>query len=331
MELSSNLTGSGVKEYRKEVSWREIMNYAAAVGDNNPCYFDDERTAGIIAHPMFCVAVTWPVTEKLEEFMSPGLFPAEISATKVHYTEHIEFHRPVKPGDLLTVKGKIAAILPHRAGTHIIIRYDVSDNLGMPVFTEHIGALLRNVKCTDSGRGGESFPTIPACGSKGAPLWEATVPVDPMSSFVYDGCTNIFFPIHTSKQFAKMVGLPGIILQGTATLAFAVKELINREAGGRPLCLKVLSCRFTGMVLPGTDIRIQLIGKAAREKNKDLHFIVVNKEEQKVISNGYAQITQLSGLPQIKDARLTAASASGKPLQQGQAPPHPPNKPGRPA
>jgi len=291
MELSSHIAGSGLKEYRKEVSWRETMNYAAAVGDNNPCYFDDERMDGIIAPPMFCVAVTWPVTEKLEEFLEPGLLPAEISATKVHYTEHVEFYRPVRPGDMLTVKGKIAAILPHRAGTHVIIRYDVSDNTGKPVFTEHIGALLRNVKCADSGRGGETLPPVPAFVSKGAPVWEATVPVDPMRPFVYDGCTNIFFPIHTSKQFAKMVGLPGIILQGTATLAFAVKELINREAGGDPHCLKILSCRFTGMVLPGTDIRIQLTGKSDGEKDKALYFTVMNKDDQKAISNGYALIT----------------------------------------
>jgi len=291
MELSSHIAGSGLKEYRKEVSWRETMNYAAAVGDNNPCYFDDERMDGIIAPPMFCVAVTWPVTEKLEEFLEPGLLPAEISATKVHYTEHVEFYRPVRPGDMLTVKGKIAAITPHRAGAQIIIRYDVSDNNGKPVFTEHIGALLRNVKCADSGRGDETLPPVPAFGSKCAPVWEATVPVDPMRPFVYDGCTNIFFPIHTSKQFAKMVGLPGIILQGTATLAFAVKELINREAGGDPHCLKILSCRFTGMVLPGTDIRIQLTGKSDGEKDKALYFTVMNKDDQKAISNGYALIT----------------------------------------
>lgn len=290
MELSSNLTGSGLKEYRKEVTWRETMNYAAAVGDNNPCYFDDERTAGIIAHPMFCVAVTWPVTEKLEEFMSPGLFPAEISATKVHYTEHIEFHRPVKPGDLLTVKGKIAAILPHRAGTHIIIRYDVFDNFNLHVFTEHIGALLRGVNCLDEGMRSEILPSLPACNTEDRPVWETKITIDPMSSYIYDGCTNIFFPIHTSKQFAKMVGLPDIILQGTATLTYAVKELINLEASQNPLCLKSLSCRFTGMVIPGSEIRIQLIEKVTRENGTDLHFTVTNSEGRKAISNGYALI-----------------------------------------
>jgi acyl dehydratase len=295
MELGSHLVGTGLKEYRKEAGWRETMNYAAAVGDNNQFYFDDERMGGIVAHPMFCVAVTWPVTEKLEEFTEPGLFPAEISATKVHYTEHIEFHRLVKPGDLLTVKGKIAAIMPHRAGTHIVIRYDVFDQCDMPVFTEHIGALLRNVKCAGQGRGGETLPSIPVCGSSGPLAWEAVIPVDPMRSFIYDGCTNIFFPIHTSKKFAKMVGLPDIILQGTATLAYAVKELINREASENPLCLKSLSCRFTGMVIPGTEIRIQLIEKLDRDNGKELHFTVINSEGRRAISNGYLLVKNLSG------------------------------------
>jgi len=292
MELGSHIVGTELKEYRKEVNWRETMNYAAAVGDDNPCYFDDERTDGVIAHPMFCVAVTWPVTEKLEEFMSSGLLPPEISATKVHYTEHIEFHHPVKPGDILTVKGKIAAVMPHRAGTHTVIRYDASDQSGLPVFTEHIGALMRNVKCADAGRGGESLPSVPECSLKDRPVWETKVMIDPMRPFIYDGCTNIFFPIHTSKQFAKMVGLPDIILQGTATLAYAVKELINREASKDPLCLKSLSCRFTGMVIPGTEIKIQLLNKLIQENRTELYFTVANSEGRRAISSGYALISQ---------------------------------------
>ena len=43
------------------------------------------------------------------------------------------------------------------------------------------------------------------------------------------------------------MGLPGIIHQGTATLAYAVRELVNREARGNPALLKALACRFTGM------------------------------------------------------------------------------------
>jgi acyl dehydratase len=105
---------------------------------------------------------------------------------------------------------------------------------------------------------------------------------------LYDGCTDIVFPIHTSRAFARQVGLPGNILQGTATLAFAVREIINREAGGDPLILKSVFCRFTGMVFPGTVIRVQLVGKSVKDNGTNLHFIVLNQEGQKAISGGYA-------------------------------------------
>jgi acyl dehydratase len=292
MEISSNLAGEALRDYRKKITWRETMNYAAAVCDDNPLYFDDEKEDGIIAPPMYCAAVTWPVTEKLEEFLEPGLFPPDISVTKVHYTEHIVFHRPVRDADSLTVKGKVAAVLPHRAGTHVIIRYDVSDGEKLPVFTEHIGALLREVKCADSGKGGGNLPVAPSLAGKCPPYFEETVHIDPMRTFIYDGCTNIFFPIHTSRKFAKMAGLPGIILQGTATLAYAVRELVNREAGGDPRRLKILSCRFTGMVFPGTDIRIRLDGKTDRDDETDLHFTVLNRDGYKAISNGYALLVK---------------------------------------
>jgi acyl dehydratase len=96
------------------------------------------------------------------------------------------------------------------------------------------------------------------------------------------------FPIHTSRAFARQVGLPGNILQGTATLSYAVREIINREAGGNPLTLKTVLCRFTGMVFPGTVIRVQLVGKSVKQDGTDLHFNVLNQEGQKAISDGYA-------------------------------------------
>jgi len=97
-------------------------------------------------------------------------------------------------------------------------------------------------------------------------------------------------PIHTSKRIAKRSGLPGVILQGTATLALAARELINRNAGGDPLRLKSISCRFTGMVLPGTEIKIRLLDSVARDSGTNLFFSVLNQDGHPAISNGYARI-----------------------------------------
>ncbi|HXK64886.1 MAG TPA: MaoC/PaaZ C-terminal domain-containing protein, partial [Spirochaetota bacterium] len=95
---------------------------------------------------------------------------------------------------------------------------------------------------------------------------------------------------HTSVGFARIVGLPDIILQGTATLAFAARELTDNEAAGNPQRLKELSCRFTGMVVPPADIRVLLLQREEHASGTDLFFEVHGKEGR-VLSNGYARIS----------------------------------------
>lgn len=288
MELSSRFVGTPLKDYHTEITWRQTMNFAAAVDDHNAYYVDDEREGGIIAPPLFSVAVTWRILERIWEYIEAKEFPMEVLMTQVHHTESLEFHRPLRPGDRLTVKGRVAAILPHRAGTRVVMRFDALDEADEPVFTEHIGALMRGVKCSDDGVCPNRLPEGPLLEESAEPLWESRIPIDPLRPHIYDGCTDIVFPIHTSRAFARQVGLPGNILQGTATLAFAVREIINRESGGDPLTLKSIFCRFTGMVFPGTVIRVQLLGKSGKDKGTNLHFIVLNQEGQKAISGGYA-------------------------------------------
>ncbi len=266
------------------MTWRDTMNYAAAIGDGNPRYFDDEGAGGLIAHPVFPVAVTWRVLGRIAEFIDAEEFPRELLATQVHYTEHLALHRPLVPGTTLVIEGRVAAILPHRAGTHVVLRLDARDTGGAPVFTEHIGAMLRGVECLGGGAGGDRLPEVPTGPGSGEPAWAAQISIDPLRPFVYDGCTDIFFPIHTSRRFARSVGLPGIILQGTATLAYAVTELVNRELAGDAGRVRSVACRFTGMVLPGSDIAVRLLGKGG---NGDLFFDVLNGAGERVLAGGH--------------------------------------------
>jgi acyl dehydratase len=200
------------------------------------------------------------------------------------------FHRPLTPGDSLTLEGEIVALLPHKAGTLIVIRIDAFDSNEAPVFTEHNGGLFRGVNCEGEGKGEKTLPPIPSWEDGGGSIWRSQIHINPMQNFIYDGCTNIVFPIHTSRQFAHQVGLPDIILHGTATLALAVRELINKEAAMNPVKLRALSCRFTGMVLPATDIWVELAGKDVKPDKTDVFFTVRNQEGQKAISEGYASL-----------------------------------------
>ncbi len=289
MNLDTRLVGTPLKPYHTEIGPRETTNYAAAVEDNNPRYFDDEKEEGLVSHPMFPVAVTWPVLSRLDKFIESEDFPTEVLITQVHYTEHLVLHRLVRPGDKLIINGSIKAFLPHRAGTHAVICLEAKDAGGLPVFTEHIGAMLRGVTCEEGSTAGELL-LVPENDTETKILWTSCISIVPERPYIYDGLTHIEFPIHTSPAFARMVGLPGIILQGTATLAYAVRELVNREADQDPACIAEIACRFSGMVRPGTDIKVCCTGKKPHDTYTDVFFEVYNSNDEKAVRNGYIKI-----------------------------------------
>ncbi|VAX18475.1 hypothetical protein MNBD_IGNAVI01-2530 [hydrothermal vent metagenome] len=290
MKISSKYVGYSLKEYSTVVSWRDTMNYAAAVNDNNPRYFNDEQESGIVAPPMYSVAVTWAVLERLSEYIDADDFPVEVLRTQVHHSEYLQFHNPIKPGDKLQINGVISAVFPGRTGTHIVIRFDAVNQDQKPIFTEYIGGLMRGVTCVDAGAGEKTLPQIPPSPKVEVPVWQQTIKIDPLLPYIYDGCTNIVFPIHTSQKFAHEVGLPGIILQGTAALAFAARELLDLYGEGNPVALQALACRFTGMIQPDTEIKIQLLSSKDNGEFTDLFFNVLGDQEQIVIKSGYARI-----------------------------------------
>lgn len=289
MNLDKHLVGTTLKPYHAQISARDISNYAAAVEDTNPAYFDDEKKEGILSSPMMPVAVTWPVLSRLDKFIDSEDFPTEVLMTQVHYTEHLVLHRLMRPGDHLSILGRIKALLPHRAGTHALIRLEAKDAGGLPVFTETIGAMLRGISCGEGASDDELLP-VPEHDGEAETLWTSDIPISLERPYVYDGCTGIEFPIHTSPAFARMVGLPGIILQGTATLAYAVRELVNQEADRDPERVAEIACRFSGMVLPGTHIKVCCTGKKKLANHRDVFFEVRNGNGEKAVRNGYMKI-----------------------------------------
>jgi len=290
MELGSNFTGMTSRPYALELTPRRTMNFAASIFDANPWYFDDTRAEGIVAHPMIAVALSWHMTVEAAKYWDMGAFPTEVLSRQVHYSEYLQWHRPMVPGETVTVEAEIAAILPHRAGVHLINKYTATGGDGTPVFTEWAGAMLRDVKCIDGGSGKENVPTPERFKSGGAVLWEQPIHIHPLAAHIYDGCGDISFPIHTSLAFAKQVGLPGLILHGTATLGMAVREILNREGGGDPRRLRDVSCNFTGMVPMDTDITVQVIGKEAAEDGEHVHFLILDQEGKRAIRNARVTI-----------------------------------------
>ena len=195
------------------------------------------------------------------------------------------------PGDRLSISGEVVAVLPEKSGTHLLFKLPALDSKGNPVFTEYIGGMLRGVKCADQGRGSENLPLAPSFKFEGNPIWEVPLFIKREACYIYEGCANVPFPIHTSPAFAHSVGLPDIIYFGIATLAQAIRELVNRENRADPSAVSAISCRFRGMVLPESFIRVQLLQRSSNETGMVLHFRVLNQEGREAVSGGCLQIT----------------------------------------
>jgi acyl dehydratase len=59
-------------------------------------------------------------------------------------------------------------------------------------------------------------------------------------------------PIHLDDDFARTVGLPGIIAHGM--LQMGLMATVAADAAGGPDRIRRLYCRFAGMVVPGDTV-----------------------------------------------------------------------------
>ena len=290
MTMDSRAVGREFAGLDREVTWREITNYAVAVGDTNPRYMDDSRQGGIVAPPMFASALTWPVMHQFNHRLG-GAVPPQVLPTLVHASEHLVFHRPIRPGDHLRVGGEAVGVFPGKSGTWLVMRLEAHDFSGGPVFTEYVGGVFRGVQLSDGGAGEGVAPGWPHFDEPETPGWSAELAISRQQPYLYDGCTDIVFPIHTSVSFARAMGLPDVVLQGTCTLAMAAREVLDREGGGTTERLRELACDFRAMVVPDSTIRVELTHRERRGVETLVGFRVLAGDGDAAIRHGFARIS----------------------------------------
>ncbi len=111
MPVNSDAKGKTYPPYEYEVGKEKIREYAYAVGEDNPVYFDRDqaRAAGfrdIPAPPMFAVVYS-------ARAMAPAIFDPEVGidfARMVHGGQEFVWGEPVCAGDLVTTEGRVKEI-----------------------------------------------------------------------------------------------------------------------------------------------------------------------------------------------------------------------------
>jgi acyl dehydratase len=91
-------------------------------------------------------------------------------------------------------------------------------------------------------------------------------------------------PIHLDDDFARSVGLPGVIAHGMLQMGLAAT--VAAEAAGGPERLRRLYCRFAGMVVPGDTVTFT----AEADGAGGLAVRAVNQRGEPVLTKSVAEV-----------------------------------------
>ena len=261
MRISVDIVGREARAETVRVDKRWIMAYNAALGE-----------VSATPHPLFPVCYEWDATRALRE--STGL--QALNAQLVHAQHDLTIHRNVMEEELV-VSAKVIAAAQRKPGAFVTIRLAAHGTGGEPVSTSDYGMLYRGVTLEGGGRVIENAEDPPRHSGELKRVGE--VQVAATAAHVYTECARIWNPIHTDPEYARAAGLPGIILHGTATLAFSVTALL-KAFGKKPIAR--VRCRFAGMVLMPSTLSVHAFAEGA-----SIAFETRNERNEAVIERGW--------------------------------------------
>jgi acyl dehydratase len=264
-----------------------IMLFARALGDDNPIYRDLDYAArsplgGIIAPPTFTEAANhfdanWPYRPRFGQpwfgsaaTPSGGPRPGADAGTAMHAETHFTYHRPIRVGEVLSVRGRDGRRWEKQGGrsgklSFIEVVATFLDAAG-EVVAECATVALETERTVDeagsalSASTGERrrLATTPtriesACRKAGASVEVMLVDNLTRGQIIqYAGASGDFSPQHTDEVYnTKVAGYPGIFAHGMLTMGMVGRALTDWLGDG---VLKTFGFQFRRQVWPGDSL-----------------------------------------------------------------------------
>ena len=275
MPLNTKLIGRTYDAETFEVTADSIEKYARATNDLNERYIGGDD---IVASPIF------PIVPAFQFLMKAGMDP-ELEADLmrlVHGEEEHILHKPIRPGDTLTISPVIESIEAKDSGETFTVKIDE---------TNQDGDLVAEVRCTSFIRG---TGTKKSGGATEEPqrdiVHEHAFKVDEDQPARYAEASGDPNPIHTDENIAKMAGFPGVINHGMCTMAMAVKGAVDEFAKGDPTKVKSVAVRFSKPVFPGQELTTKFWKEGTGNGSTIYGFETYNPEGAAAIKNATIEI-----------------------------------------
>ncbi len=289
MQLNKDLVGKEYEAQEYTIAEGEGKLYAIGYNEDLPLFTDDSGATDIIAPPM--IGVKYTGSSIALSFFDPDL---NVDVGKlVHGEQDMKFLATIKPGDVITTTGRIALIEEKTSGEIFVVETKAKNQNGEPVLDCSSTFFIRGKKSD-----------APPAEKKEAPKEEKAPPpkkdmVFKQDMVVKENQTNIYAegsgdynPIHIDDEFAKKVGLPGIILQGLCSMAFCFKAVQDNLCNKDPLKIKRLLVRFAKPVLPQDTLTTSAWLEEEKDGVKIIGLEMVSQRGDVVITNARAEIAE---------------------------------------
>lgn len=229
------------EEQQFKVDAERTVAYAEATNDPIAQHLD-----GTYAPPVFAVV---PAMVLMAD-ATMSVVPDELMLRILHGEHDFRLHRPIEPGETLTVRAKPIGVEGKSSGVVVTTLMETRSDRGDLVNEQYFIGFFRGGQF--EGSAGVTSPDHAFDESLRAREADFTAVqrFDADQTFRYAEPAGDPMPIHLDDEFARAMGLPGIIIHGLCTIAFTSHALLTRISPKDPARLKRLAVRLTKPGLP---------------------------------------------------------------------------------
>lgn len=273
--MNRSMIGYTLKRNFGPFTQREFDEYASATNDDLSKYSSAEASAP----PFFFSKELFPMFKKIitnEELKLDIL-------RMVHGYQGLNCFGHIQKGDFINVQMSIDDITETAAGE--ILRIATRGyREGEILFEGDTGFIVRRKRHNNGNRNG--IRILEKHGNDAADEIEIAIQTRKGQEKEYSKVSNDTNPIHTSRIFARLAGLPGPIMHGVCVMAMCTNTLVDRFAARDNRKIKTVSGRFTYPVYAGDTLTLEG-SKGRRGKFHEINFNVFSSEGKAVIKKGH--------------------------------------------
>ena len=281
--FKADAIGKPTERVAFSVERERIAAYAAATNDTIP-----PHASGELAPPVFSIVPSFQAMG----MAALSVIPGELLGMILHGEQDFHFHAPIQPGMELETVSTPIGIRQRSSGVTVAVRSDTRDQAGELVTESYSTTFVRGAEgVDDAGEMGPEHRFDEALRQRD-PDAEVAQTFDKDQTFRYAEASGDPMQIHLDEEFAKSVGLPGIIIHGLCTMAFASVAVIESFASDDPSRLSRLAVRFSSIALPEQTITTRIWNTGELDEVETGYaFETTSDAGATVIKDGWAEIS----------------------------------------